>query len=104
MTAFEGKGERGAHLTHTVGAQMRNPSAHAILGHRHHIVQVDGAWLLHPILDPQGHLGRNATDCRGDGGHRDSGEIGECRPAGQDENRPLLVGCREPVEADLAAL
>ena len=104
MTAFEGKGECRAHLTHTLSRELRNPAAQAIPGDRHHVVQVDGARLLHPILDTQGHLRRNATDRRGDRGHRDSGEIAEGGPAGQDEDRPLLVGRRGPVEANLASL
>ena len=72
MTALESEGERRAHVTHALGPQLRNSTAQAILGNRHHVVQVDCARLLHSILGPQGHLGRNATDRRGDGRRRDS--------------------------------
>jgi len=66
-------------------------------------VQVDCARLPHPILDSQRHLGRDAADRRGDRSHSDSGEIAERGAAGQDEDRPLFVRWREPIEADLAS-
>jgi len=75
MTALESEGQRRAYVTHAVGPQLRNPTAQAVPGDRHHVVQVDCARLFHSILGPQGHLGRNTTDRRGDGGHRDSGEV-----------------------------
>ncbi len=38
MTALESEGERRAYVTHPLGPQLSNPSAQAILGHRHHVV------------------------------------------------------------------
>ena len=40
-TALESEGQRRAHVTHALGPQLRNPTAQAVLGDRHHVVQGD---------------------------------------------------------------
>jgi len=62
------------------------------------------AHTLHSVPLGQQDFGGYTADGGSDGRHSDGGQIAEGAVPGQYDDRPLLVGTREPVQADFAAL
>ena len=73
------------------------------LGDRDHIVEIDGARIFHSVLLREEDLGRHTANGGGDGRHSDGGQVADGAVPGEHDDRPLLVGVREPVQADFSA-
>ncbi len=73
------------------------------LGDRDHIVEIDGARIFHSVLLCEEDFGRHTANSGGDGRHSDGGQVADGAVPGEHDDRPLLVGVGEPVQADFAA-
>src|SRR5271165_4122331 len=73
------------------------------LGDRDNVMKIDGARVFHSVPLRQEDFGGYTADGGSDGRHGDGGQIADGTFPGEHNDRPLLVGVREPVQADFAA-
>lgn len=74
------------------------------LGDRDDVVEIDGARSFHSVLLREEDLGRHTANGGGDGRHNDCGQVADGAVPREHNDRPLLVGVGEPVQADFSAL
>src|ERR1035437_1619203 len=90
-------------LGHTVAAQRGDKSADFVLGYRLYVVEVGRAVARHAFVDRQDDFRGDVTDRRRHRGDRHLTERVEDGVTSENDDRPPLVGCGEPVPADLAS-
>ena len=62
----ERKAKGRANLLHTLRAQSADAASQSRLSHGNGIVQIDGAAVLHPVIDVQNHFGGHTANGRRD--------------------------------------
>src|SRR5450756_1729087 len=73
------------------------------LGDRDDVVEIDGARSFHSVLLREEDFGWHAANGGSDGRHSNGGQVADGAVPGEHDDRPLLVGVREPVQADFSA-
>ena len=101
--APERKPQCGTDFVHSLRTQLGDPPAQPFLRNRKGVVQIHGALVLHPIRCVQDHLGGHAADGGRYGSNRDRRKVGDGAVTREDNHRPLFVGRREVIKADIAA-
>src|SRR5664280_1342275 len=93
----------GPDLGQTVAAQRGDKSADFVLGYRLDVVEVGRAVARHAFVDRQDDFRGDVTDRGRHRGDRHLTERVEDGVTSENDDRPPLVGCGEPVPADLAS-
>lgn len=70
---------------------------------RDDIVEIGGAPGFHSVLLREKDLGRHTANGGGDGRHSDGGQVADGAVPREHDDRSLLVGVGEPVQADFSA-
>ena len=89
---------------HLVSRQSGNAIANLALGYGLKVVEVRSAGVGKSVFFGQHHFGRDASDRRCDRRNGDRVQDRDCRVAGENEHRALLVGRPERVPADVTSV
>src|SRR5271166_1531573 len=73
------------------------------LGNRDDVMEIDGAGSFHSVSLRQEDFRGYTADCGSDGRHGDGAQIADGAVPGEHDDGSLLVGAREPVQADFSA-